>query len=38
MELRSESVEGYEGSEVGNVGFGVEIRREKEVFLEPEWA
>lgn len=36
MELGSEGVEGDECTEVGDVGFGVEIRGEKEVFLEPE--
>ena len=36
LELRSESVEGDEGAEVGDVGLRVEVRREEQRRLELE--
>lgn len=35
VKLRSEGVEGNEGSEIGDIGFGVEGGLEEGVFLEP---
>lgn len=35
VELRTESVEGNEGSELRNVGFGIEVRGEERCGFEP---
>lgn len=37
LKLRSESFEGDEGAEIGDVGLGVKVRAQKRGLLEPQW-